>query len=584
MRRASKRHHFSAWALLALAGAACSESVGTDELDHTAGVYIHANHPMYWSGSDHGTFIDVTTLVGWTHGVAPAGSDDLAQRWLQYWTDRIDDIVRAKVEADTGKELVAPKPIMHLLPSPNTANAWVTGVPACIPWQVRPSEGSGDEETKYEASSPLLFNQFGQNVHELGGSEEAFPCLPRDDFEPFADFFVREWNKSAPSCPAKLASDGVIEVAEPCMGDFASASRSAIYTTSNHVQFASDLLASGTEAGAVFVVAHELAHYYRAHVSPLTKHEYGFWYDQDARTARKPLPAKDQAELEALYKEVEALPGILQAELPGARHSKRYQRLLVRELCDYVYMRSQEGGLPEECATTNTLCEATAGLTVTSIPIESELEAYLSLEDEIELCGAVERIGAVETAPVSHLILALQAQSYLPGGPPESVPLPQSFGALMTMLEQRAAEHDATLAKFAEKMRLGRIGLYTTEQEADDLALEWVNLLGFSTDEAIGGWLTYLDYFAQGYTAPGELSVAECRSLYESSFKQGRAFVTVSLGDLQSAHHSGCYRVYNLWREQRAHKYVPAAELKRPDFTTWSDVLTHATELSQPAW
>jgi hypothetical protein len=582
MRSSSWARRFGAASLLTVAVFACSEDdPSSQELDHTAGVYIHANHPMYWSGSDHATFVDVTTLVGWTHGVAPVGSDDLAQRWLQYWTDRIDDIVRAKVKADTGEDLVAPKPIMHLLPTPNTANAWVTGVPACIPWQVRPTPGGVDDGSKLEAASPLLFNQFGQSVHELGGTEEAMPCIPRDDFAPFADFFVREWNKSAPSCPASLASDGVLEVAEPCMGSFASASRSAIYTTSNHIQFASDLLAAGTEAGAVFVVAHELAHYYRAHVSPLTKHEYGFWYDQDARTARKPLPAKDQAELKALYQEVEALPSILQAELPGARLGKRFQRLLVRELCDYVYLRTQEQtGLPESCTTTSQLCDATLSLNAASIPTEAELAAYLSLEDEIERCGVDERIGAVETPPVNHLILALQAQRYLPGGPPESVPLPQSFGALLTQLQQKAAEHDATLAKFAEKMRLGRIGLYTTEQEADDLALEWVNMLGFSTQQAVDGWLSYLDYFAQGHTAPGELSVAECRSLFESNFKKGRAFVSVSLGDLQSAHHAGCYRVYNLWREQRAHKYVPRA-LERPSFATWDEVKAHSTALSQ---
>jgi hypothetical protein len=187
----------------------------------------------------------------------------------------------------------------------------------------------------------------------------------------------------------------------------------------------------------------------------------------------------------------------------------------------------------------------------------------------------------VQDAAVSRLVISLQTKGYLPGGPAETVPMPESFGALLAQLQKLAADQDAKVQKFAERLRLGRIGLYTTEQEADDLAVEWVNKLGFTTGDAIDGWLAYLEYFARGYSPPGELSPSECRSLYESNFKDGRAYVTVWLGDLNSAHHAGCYRVYNIWREQRAHAYTPAATIPRPEFTTWSDVLGRAKELSQ---
>ena len=208
------------------------------------------------------------------------------------------------------------------------------------------------------------------------------------------------------------------------------------------------------------------------------------------------------------------------------------------------------------------------------------MASYLALEPALAACGEVEQIGDIESAPVQKLVVALQREGYLEGGPAAEVLLPRKLGALLQVLQTRVAEHDAKVDKFAEKLRKGRIGLYTTEQEADDLAAEWVNALGFSTGQAIDGWITYLEYFERGWAPPGQLSARECRALHDSDFKDGRAFVTVWLGDLDSAHHAGCYRVYNIWREQRAHKYTPAASIPRPEGIAWDDVLAHAKQLS----
>jgi hypothetical protein len=578
--------------LVVLAGACGGESVETGEQDHTEGEYVQANHPLYWNASEYAAFRTITDRDSWWPNPQPVAGDDVATRWLQHWADQIDAIVRAKVKADTGQELVAPKPIMHLLPSSSISNAWVTAVPACVPWKVRSTSAAGEggggagggsagggAGTDGVQTPALLFNHYGKKVQELGGGESA-GCIPRDDFAPFADTFLREWNAGTPDCPATLANDGTIEVAEACMGRFEEASKSAIYAISPHIQFSSDLLAAGTEAGAVFVVGHELAHYYRAHGSPLARHKYGFWYDQDARTARRPVPSTQAKELEALYREIEAMPRANVPEIPGTTHTPRYRAVILDSVCSYLGDRAQANALPEACGQTATLCGTVAPLVYSSSATEEQIAAYLALEKELTSCGAVETLGSVQDPAVNALIVSLQTKGYLPGGPAETVPVPESFGALLEQLQKLAADQDAKVAKFAEKLRLGRIGLYTTEQEADDLAVEWTNKLGFTTGDAIDGWLAYLEYFARGYTPAGELSPTECRALYESNFKDGRAYVTVWLGDLNSAHHAGCYRVYNIWREQRAHRYTPAASIARPDFATWDEVLSHAKQLS----
>lgn len=604
-----------ATSVLAVSGAACAGEDGEPaqvESDHTAGEYIQQNHPLYWTDSSFEEFRRVSEAGSWSENPQPVGADDVAQKWLQAWTDRIDTLVREKVKRDTGAELVAPKPTMHLLPSSSISNAWVTAVPACTPWQVRakieappvdPDAGAPEEEPTPDAGdvdagppapvpppATLVFDHYSKRVSKLAttgeGDKEALACIPRPEFEAERAKFLAAWNEGVPTCRAELAADGAIEVAKECVSGVNQAAQAALYAISPHVQFASDLLAAGSEAGAVFVVAHELAHFYRAHGSPLARHKYGFWYDQDPKKARRPVEAKEGAELKKLYQEVQAIPRANELTLPGATYTPRYRAVVVGGVCGYLQSRSTpvEGAAPlsESCQAAATSCKAVSSFSYSTTASAEQLEAYLALEKSLVDCGGSEKLGSVQDPSVAKLITALQGKGYLPAGAAETVPIPESFGALLAQLQTKASEFDATVAKFAERLRLGRIGLYTTEQEADELALEWVNLLGFPTKDAVEGWLTYLQFFEKWGPPQGEPSAKECSDKFHADFKDGNKFGTVFLGDLDSAHHAGCYRVYNLWREQRAHRYVPAT-LQRPDVASWETVLEQAKKLTSEA-
>lgn len=599
--------------ILAASGAACAgESADPQQVDsdHTAGEYIQQNQALYWTDSSFEEFRRVAEAGSWSSNPQPVGGADLAQQWLQAWTDRIDAIVREKVKRDTGAELVAPRPTMHLLPSSSISNAWVTAVPACTPWPVRAKAeappldldagaadvdaGAADVDAPDAGPVPppatLVFDHFGKRVSKLAttgeGGNETLACIPRPDFEAERDKFLTAWNEGVPTCKAELAADGAIEVDPACVSGVNQAASAAFYSISPHVQFASDLLAAGSEAGAVFVIAHELAHFYRAHGSPLARHKYGFWYDQDPKKARRPVAAKEGAELKKLYQEVLAIPRANELTLPGSTYSPRYRAVVVGGVCGYLRDRSMpaEGAAPlsESCVAAAASCKAVSSFSYSTKATPEQLEAYLSLEKSLVECGASETLGSVEDASVAKLITALQGKGYLPPGAADTVPVPERFGALLDQLQSKAAEFDAKVATFAERLRLGRIGLYTTEQEADELALEWVNLLGIPSQDAIEGWLTYLQFFEKWGAPYGEPSAKECGDKLHADFKDGNKFGSVFLGDLDSAHHAGCYRVYNLWREQRAHRYVPAA-LARPDVATWEAVREHAAKLTADA-
>lgn len=599
--------------IFAVSAAACAggEEAAQVESDHTAGEYIQQNHPLYWNDSSFEEFRRVSEAGSWSSNPQPVGADDVAQKWLQAWTDRIDAMVREKVKRDSGSELVAPKPIMHLLPSSSISNAWVTAVPACTSWTVRaksdappaaeedagaPAEDAGSTDEDAGAPKPppaptaLVFDHYSKRVSKLSttgsGESETLACIPRADFEAEREKFLAAWNEGVPACKAEIAADGAIEVAPSCVSGLTQASQAALYAISPHVQFASDLLAAGTEAGAVFVVAHELAHFYRAHGSPLARHKYGFWYDQDPKKARRPVEAKEGTELKKLYEEVLAVPRANELTLPGSTYSPRYRALVVGGVCGYLRDRSAQSEpatpLSDSCKASADSCKAVSSFSYSTSATAEQLEAYLALEKSLVECGASEKLGSVADPSVSKLISALQSKGYLPAGAADTVPVPESFGALLTQLQEKAVEFDGKVTAFAERLRLGRIGLYTTEQEADELALEWVNLLGFPTKDAVEGWITYLQFFEKWGPPHGEPSAKECGEKFRADFKDGNKFSTVFLGDLNSAHHAGCYRVYNLWREQRAHRYVPA-ELQRPDGASWDAVLEQAKKLTSEA-
>ncbi|MBL8608734.1 MAG: hypothetical protein JNL38_15515, partial [Myxococcales bacterium] len=52
---------------------------------------------------------------------------------------------------------------------------------------------------------------------------------------------------------------------------------------------------------------------------------------------------------------------------------------------------------------------------------------------------------------------------------------------------------------------------------------------------------------------------------------------------LSDPHHGFCYRLYNLWREQRTHGYRPSGAFTAPTGGDWATLRAHAAGLSRSA-
>lgn len=117
------------------------------------------------------------------------------------------------------------------------------------------------------------------------------------------------------------------------------------------------------------------------------------------------------------------------------------------------------------------------------------------------------------------------------------------------------------------------LGFYTTEQEADEIAIELLAKIGVPGGVLIDKLLVLQKTFDQ-WPVPGEVKWAECSVLRERGFKdEAGKSVNVPIGDLSDPHHSNCFRAQNAAREIAAHKYTLGTR-PTPPGEGWSRLVT----------
>jgi hypothetical protein len=124
-----------------------------------------------------------------------------------------------------------------------------------------------------------------------------------------------------------------------------------------------------------------------------------------------------------------------------------------------------------------------------------------------------------------------------------------------------------------------RLGLYTDEQEADEIGLELSSRVGIKPEAVQSGFLKGLEISekmrGERSPIPGVLDFAQCSAAWKEGFKQ-----FVPIGDYSDIHHSSCYRVYNAVREVKAHaealKALPVFSGIKPDPTQWKNIQTQS--------
>lgn len=529
---------------------------------------IQTNSPFYWADSDYAGFSATwNELAG--RGLPPllADTDPLTRR-LQGWVDRLDDMVRRELARSLGEELVAPAPIVKILSSGSTFNAWVSGTTACTGASLTGAVAGAAGKTLLR-STDVLHGAVTQCVRP------AYPGV--DELRAF-------WDRGRPAC--KLGADLTVGGEGCAVEEYAAPGELTILATSPYVHVSTDLIASIGEPALVVILAHELAHYYRSHVSDAKVQRYNFWYETEVDRKKLPVPSTIASELQAAYAEINAGPATVQTATAG-HYSPRLRTWILSAIAPLLRERTEPGFV---CAAAR---DALGGwvdplLSGYGMPTEA-MDAYLAFERALVACAPrleLKSGGSATTLSYGTVLMAVP-EAKLPGA---TFPFYASLADILGALDVRAVRLDDKAAALLRRVRDNHIGLYTTEQEADNLALALSVKLGLSPAQVMDGWLDFMNGIVEAVPEDMRASYAQANATCRAQLAEGfttvdasgaRVPLFVPIGDLNEPHHSDCYRLFNFWREQQLRAYRVAEPLAfEPG---WDALRAQAQQLSDQA-
>jgi hypothetical protein len=392
------------------------------------------------------------------------------------------------------------------------------------------------------------------------------------------------WNRATPAC--HLMGDFSItgsqcEQATPPAGEL------SILSTSPYIHVSTDLVQAVPEETLVVVLAHELGHYYRSHVSDAKLQRYDFWYETEVDRKQLPVPSAVAAQLQTAYAEISNGPTALQPEVPG-HYSARLRQWILQYVAPRLTERTEPGFV---CAAARDALGpwVTPLLTGYGIPSDATT-SYRAFETALAACAPqLELTGDPSATSLAYSgILLVVREAKLP---PVTLPFQgATLADVLDAMNARAVQLDDKAASLLQRVSDNRIGLYTIEQEADNIALAIMVKLGMSPDRVINAWADFFGPIENAY--PEEYRVAmkadhdACRAQLANGFTTvdangARTPVFVPIGDLSEPHHSDCYRLFNFWREQQHHAYQATSTITfQPG---WDMIQAHARELTDGA-
>jgi hypothetical protein len=613
-----RRRFLASFLVLAACGAAPSSTTGSADADHTAGDFVRYNSPYTWVATDYPTFVEAYQSISfWGVGATPLPDDHPLAVRLQTWLDRLDATVRASFEMRNGAPLLAPKPIVKVLPTPSTFNAWVSPLPACTGAPLGPIAIASNDAGAASDAMPSFDPDAGAPLDDAGalvppppprvpsiglmGGDTVmtgtwYKCVHPAEWS--RDGFVSFWNASGAACRLDADGAGGLRVSgKTCQNAGATADDLGSFATTPYIHVTTDLIASVEEKTMAVILAHELGHYYRGHVTPAVRHKYNFWFDRDPHQAKTPVPSANAVELEKTYREIAEGPKPVGGAAIKSRYSARLRPYLLQGLAPLLTARTEPDFV---CAKArDALGPWTAELLASDgVPSEDARGKFLGFESALAECAPKVALGAEPGAAALSLgSVMLPALQLGPRG--ASLHLGDGLAQWLESMNARAKKLDDKAAQLVKHLEQNRIGVYTIEQEADDIAIELATRLGISNDEVLAAWLDFMGAIDKAYDKAffspeeqkqyreqnAELTAVECKALLDAEFTQtdasgAKKAVFVRLGNLAEPHHASCYRLYNLWREKQVHKYPTGAA--QPELQpAWHELKAEAAKLSQ---
>jgi len=515
--------------------------------------------------------------------------DDQKSQLVGEWLARYDEHLRGQFP-----ELLAaipePKPLVVVN---RKVNAAVIPIPLCLDMRVSLSKEPRNRNTIKQ----VLITSDGKVSRFQGKSCISVPA----NSERFSQIIER-WNREMVHCTLAVKDD-VMVVGSQCelsyrLRGVTRADQLVLYVTSNIITFSSAAIAEFDEAQFGAVVAHELGHYYRSHLTAASMDgDYNFFYQvEEVSSDAKHRPVADSNFAE-LGREVAAinLPSRSYRRIPGQKLRSELFRPIIS--LARIVDASFECSTPRSC---DLSCEEFQGwmdhsdefnelLGFPFIPITSSVSnTYRTFENKAMTCLESMDVDSYGTTDGSSISPKISSEFFMSALSDDHEiferflsdfhPTPNALESMLLvgdLLTRKIADNRQPLYQAAQS----RLGYYTFEQEADELGMEWMMDIGHASHHALEVEFLYanmhdeIDLTIGVDLYPLTTPASECRDLYNDDWvdELGNE-VFIPIADYQDAHHSSCYRAYNLSREIAIHGYQEIDGRYNEQRNSWSEL------------
>ncbi len=440
-------------------------------------------------------------------------------------------------------------------------------------------------------SASVPWFRFEPNMNRVVGLDVGVPCQGKDmgsDTATLQEYIAviqaqeLRYGKGVIDCHISWTGKEVLFRGEECQppgGGVGRAQAVSVPTSAALVVVTTALFNLLSENELKFVLAHELGHYYRAHVSAVESRAFYFYERQAPNQAGRPprtenpdlmnlatrildlasVPSRPAVpgellarflfgHLNALLMEPEGLPlSVLLRESTDSKVKAIWSSVgldpEMRRACpEYRYRMAM--GLPmadaahERCYLADQK-QLLAKADATRLPVTVSTENYGTRTLTAEL---------IYSAVNVPIVAALSAREW-------ALQHPETVGDVLRFISKRMVALSDEFRVREKEALSKRLGFYTIEQEADEWALEQMASFGIPLDTSVQALLKPALYAEKlGMIDPRDsVTPSMCKAAYEQNWK---TMPEVPIGLWHDTHHSTCFRVYNLTQEMGAHRYL----------------------------
>ncbi len=617
--------------VLTLSLSHCGMVSSSSHLKHDAGQPVRTeSKPWIWANDTEAEYLamgnssDSSSLLG-PKKFLPA-NHPMTKR-LQAWVTELDSHIRAEHPAEMAQ---VPSPIVHVEVT-SGVNAFVTAIPVCYDNVQLTFDGSQNSGSRDGSNFVAIINDgaFYGGSAGVGQSPTEIPdcrhtTLTLAELNERLDFL----NGAHKDCKVTLRpgvdhSGNTFEVlaSRNCVltGDLENRSGAAVLgmmATSRHVTVFTGILGIMGEEAIIAVLAHELGHYYRPHIGSGNVH-YNFAYDASGvNPDKRPVP---KAGSDAVVGQVDVVNSSfmvsgsrlsnLQANVPkAALHevpgSEFHPTMLpvLKELM--ILYSSTPAPACLEASTLGASLEDDHVLQSFFLPLRAlsaaEAAQVTAWEAKAVSCmkgvkldaanASPNAVDAVESAtsewgfarqaakPVPTTGTLLDWVRHIDAGVKSAyqqadiVPATEFSDEAIKAINDKKTSDIRASTVLAAKFERAKLGFYTPEQEADELAAEWVNGLHIDVKAPGDAFISFIKLFESDdvYNA--------CNAKRQNKWlEDDQTSIFVPWNTLMlDPHPDSCYRVRDVDLEMGAHSYSNPAGGPRqmPETPSWDSLVT----------